>query len=150
MALVKYNPFRGFEGIIKRMNDLMSDFDRDSFFDNNLLGSRTFLPAVDIKEDEKYIYINAELPGMKKDDIKVTINDENVLQIKGTKKYEDKKEDETYIRMERSFGEFVRSFTLPENVKEDTIKAKYEDGILQISLEKTEPSKPKEIEIKVK
>jgi len=150
MALVKYNPFRGFESIIKRMNDLMADFDRDTFFDNSLLGTRTFLPAVDIKEDEKFIYINAEMPGMKKDDIKVTINDDNVLQIKGVKKYEEKKEDETYIRMERSFGEFVRSFALPENVKEDSIKAKYEDGILTISLEKTEPSKPKEIEIKVK
>ena len=149
MTLVKYNPFRGFDSLTKRMNSMLSDFDNGSFFDNSFFNSRNYLPAVDIKEDEKHLYIKAEVPGMKKEDIKVTINDDNVLQIKGTKQTEEKNEGESYLRMERSFGEFVRSFILPENVKEDSINAKYTDGVLEISLEKAEPSKPKEIEVSI-
>lgn len=149
MTLVKYNPFRGFDTLAKRMNDLMSDFEKDSFFRDINFGSRSFLPVTDIKEDEKNIYITAEIPGIDKENIKVTINEDNVLQIRGEKKHEEKKESESYIRMERVFGEFSRSFILPDNVKEDSIKAKFENGVLNITLEKVEPSKPKEIEVSI-
>jgi HSP20 family protein len=149
MALVKYNPFRGFDSLAKRMNDFMGDFENDSLFRDTMYGSRSFVPQVDIKEDDKHIYLAAEIPGLKKEDIKVTINDDNILQIRGEKKYEDKKENESYVRMERSFGEFTRSFMLPDNVKDDKIKAKFDNGVLNITLEKTEPSKPKEVEISI-
>ncbi|ROL58096.1 Hsp20/alpha crystallin family protein [Bacteroidetes/Chlorobi group bacterium ChocPot_Mid] len=149
MALVKYNPFRGFDALAKRMNDFISDFEQDSFFRDLNFGSSRFLPVTDIKEDEKHIYITAEIPGISKENIKVTINDDNILQIRGEKKHEEKKENESYIRMERVFGEFTRSFVLPDNVKEDKIKAKFENGVLNITLEKVEPSKPKEIEVSI-
>ncbi len=149
MTLVKYNPFRGFDSLAKRMNDFMSDFDKDSMFRDFNIGSGRFLPVTDIREDEKHIFISAEIPGLGKDNIKVTISDDNVLQIRGEKKHEEKKENESYIRMERVFGEFTRSFILPENVKDDKIKAKFENGVLNITLEKIEPSKPKEIEISI-
>ena len=147
MTLVKYNPFRGFDSLARRMNNFMGEFERDSFLrDFNTAG---FLPKTDIKEDEKHIYLKAEIPGLSKEDVKVTINDENVLQIRGEKKYEEKKDGESYVRMERSFGEFTRSFLLPDNVKEDEIKAKFENGVLEIALQKLEPAKPKEIEVSI-
>ena len=149
MTLVKYNPFRGMDTLARRMNDFISEFDRDSFFDDIGINDRGFLPKVDIKEDEKKIHLRAEIPGIKKEDLKVTINEDNILQIRGEKKLEEKQENESYIRMERSFGEFVRSFMLPEKVKDDKINAKFVDGVLEISLEKVEPSKPKEIKVSI-
>ncbi len=150
MALIKYNPFAGFDSIVKRMNDLFADFDREKLLPDFSVDYSGFFPKVDIKEDEKNYYIKVELPGVKKEDLKITVNDENILQIRGQKKFEEKKENENYIRMETSYGEFARSFALPENVKKDEIQAKYNDGVLNLTIEKVEPSKPKETEIKIK
>lgn len=148
MAIVKFDPFRGFETLARRMNSLMQDFEKGFNFD---FGG--FSPKIDISEDEKHIYLQAEVPGISKEDVKVTITDDNVLTIKGEKKREQKTEDNkegySYIRIERSFGEFCRSFMLPENVKKDSINAKFENGVLNITLEKIEPEKPKEIEVKI-
>ena len=147
MALVKYDPFRGMEGITRRMQRFMDSFDDDVSF-----GERNFVPQVDISEDEKNIYIHAELAGLKKDDVKVTLNDDNMLTIKGTKKREEKEKDEegkSYMRIERGFGEFSRSFMLPDNVKSDSIKGNFKDGVLDLTIEKEEPKKPKEIDISV-
>lgn len=146
MALVRFDPFRGFESIARKMNDFLGDFEKGV---NIEYGG--FAPRCDISEDEKSLTVHVELPGISKEDVKVTINDDNVLIIKGEKKREEKteNEDKTYIRVERTFGSFARSFMLPENVKKDSINAKYDNGVLTIKLEKIEPSKPKEIEISV-
>jgi HSP20 family protein len=148
MSLVRFDPFRSFEGIAKKMNDFMGDFEKGV---NIEFG--TFSPRVDISEDEKYLYVNAELPGLKKEEVKVTINDDNVLVIKGEKKreesQEEKDENKTFIRVERNYGMFTRSFMLPENLKTDSINAKFENGVLNISLEKVEPQKPKEVEVQI-
>lgn len=148
MAIVKYDPMRGFEGLTRRMQSFMDSFNEPVFS-----GRNGFSPAVDIYEDEKNIYIHAELPGLKKEDVNVSLNDDNVLTIKGSKLREDKKKDkkdgETYFRIEREFGEFQRSFVLPENIKNDNIKADFKEGVLNIAIEKAEPVKPKEIEISV-
>lgn len=149
MNLIKYNPFKEFDSLAKRMSGLLNGFDDSDFFDGFGLNRNVF-PAVDIREDDKYYYLNAEIPGIKKDDIKITMNEDNVLQIRGEKKYENKDKKENWIRVERGFGEFSRSFALPENVKQDNIKAEYKDGILELVIEKKEPSKPKEIEVKIK
>jgi HSP20 family protein len=147
MAIVRFDPFRSFTGLTRRFSDLFEDFEKGV---NIEYGG--FAPKVDISEDEKNIFINVELPGIRKEDVKVTVNDDNVLTIKGTKKreetVEDKEGDRTFVRVERSFGEFSRSFILPDNVKSDKIDAKYENGVLNLTLEKVEPKKPKEIEIK--
>ncbi len=148
MNLIKYNPFREFDSLAKRMSGLLNGFD-DSGFSDDFGLKRNIFPAVDIKEDDKNYFLHAEVPGIKKDDIKITMSEDNILQIKGEKKYEDKNEKDNWIRVERGFGEFSRSFALPENVMQDNIKAKYKDGILEITLEKKEPSKPKEIEVKI-
>lgn len=141
---------RGFDQLTRRMGSVMNELDKGFSFEFG-----NFAPRVDISEDEKFIYIEAELPGVKKDGVKVSINDDNVLTIKGVKErqLEEKKEGEegarSYIRTERVYGEFTRSFMLPDNVKKDNIQAKYEDGTLNLTLEKVEPEKPKEISIDI-
>lgn len=147
MAIVKFDPFRGFESMTRRFNDFLKDFDDSSYFMNNQ--TRSFWPMVDIKEEEKNIFVTAEIPGMSKDDIKITVNDENILTIKGEKKREETEKEESFVKLERCYGSFARSFMLPEVIKKDKIKANYKDGVLSIELEKVEPKKPKEIEINV-
>jgi len=148
----KDDPFKALERFRREMDRL---FDRwfeepygiDRFFEEELTSSRWY-PAVDIQEkDGKYI-LKAELPGMKKDDIHVDIEN-GVLSIKGERKLEDEEKKENYHRIERVYGTFRRSFRLPENVKEDQIKAKYKDGILEITLPIKEEAKPKAIPVSV-
>ncbi|GBD07238.1 Spore protein SP21 [bacterium HR21] len=147
MTLVRFEPFRTFESMIRRFNELFDELDR-SMPVRFELGS--FSPRVDISEDERNVYIQAELPGVAKEDVKVTISEDRVLTIRGEKKQERKVEERNFLRVERTFGSFSRSFMLPENVKIDEIDAKFENGVLTITLPKAEPSKPKEVEVKVR
>ncbi len=141
MAIVKFDPFREVSGIMNKMSEFLSDFDTGVFSEK-----RNFYPSVDISEDEKNIYLNVELPGLSKDDVQIKIKDDNVLMIKGEKKFEEKKEDKnhSYIRVERRYGEFTRYFTLPDAVDKEKISAKFEHGILNLVIEKKEPEKPQE------
>lgn len=155
MALVRFDPFRGFEGAMKRMNDFFEDAEKGQF--SFEYGS--FSPRIDIIEDKDVLTLYAEMPGVKKDDVKVKINDENVLTISGEKhaykfdsdEAKDQKEEKeetkvqkSFIKSERSFGSFVRRIMLPENIDGDSINAKFTDGVLEITLKKKEPEKPKE------
>ena len=108
----------------------------------------TWAPAVDIHETEDSYVVKADLPGMNKDDIKVDLRD-NTLTISGEKKFEEKASKDNYIRMERAYGTFVRSFTLPPNVDAQKIQAKFKDGVLELTLPKKEDAKPKQISINV-
>ena len=149
MSLVKFDPFKNFSSLTNRMNSMLDEFDTSRMFSN----SGGFNPSVDVHEDEKTITLEAEIAGVKKDDIKVSINDGNVLVLKGKKSRENKTEDEkdgtTFLRVERSFGEFTRSFMLPDNVDTDSINAEFKDGLLKVTLDKKEPEKPKELEVKI-
>lgn len=144
MALVRFDPFRGFESLTKKLNEFAGEFEKGF---NIEFGA--FAPKIDIAEDEKNIFFHVELPGIKKEDVKVSLTDGNVLMIKGEKKREDKVEDKCYIRVERNYGSFSRSFELPDNVKTDSISAKYDNGVLNLTLEKVEPQKPKEVEVNI-
>jgi HSP20 family protein len=106
-------------------------------------------PSVDISESEDEIVVVAEVPGMKKEDIHITIQD-NVLTLKGEKKREIEEKEENYHRLERSFGSFERSFSLPSIIQAGQVKAGYKDGVLTITLPKAEEAKPKQIDIAVK
>lgn len=105
-------------------------------------------PMVDIKETKDEFIVNAELPGVSKQDIKINFTDDSLV-IEGEKKEEEKDEKNTYHRVERSYGKFYRSFSFPGKVAGDKIKAAYKDGILSVSLPKKEEMKPKEISISV-
>jgi len=132
-----------------------SPFQRNFWFDNF---SKRFLepgssmsiwePLTNVVEKDDGYSITIELPGVKKEDVKITLV-ENSLTIKGEKKKEEKVEDKNYYRMERTFGSFQRTFHLPNEVDASKVKASFKDGILNISLVKKEEAKPKEISIKV-
>jgi HSP20 family protein len=149
MAMMRFDPRRSFENVAKRMNEFMNEFDKGISFEYG-----SFAPRVDICEDETKFYVQAELPGLKKEEVKVTVSDDNLLVIKGEKKREEKEEDtkegKYYIRVERNYGAFTRSFLLPDNVKKDNIDARFENGVLHITLDKMEPEKPKEMNVEIK
>jgi len=106
-------------------------------------------PALDLYEDKNNVYVKAEVPGMKKEEINVSLHD-NVLTISGERKFEQKTEETENYRSERFFGRFTRSVTLPIAVESDKVKASYKDGILNIALPKSEKAKPKQIEVNIK
>ena len=105
-------------------------------------------PSVDIVENDESFLVNVELPGVRKEDVKITIND-GVLTVKGEKKQEGEVKEDNYRRIERTFGSFERSFTLPVGVQSERIAAAYSNGVLSITVPKAEQAKPREIEVKV-
>jgi len=105
-------------------------------------------PLVDITEDEKEYLVKAELPELKKEEIKINVHND-VLSISGDRKYEKEDKGKKYHRVERAYGSFMRSFTLPEDADGSQVKAEYKDGVLHIHLPKLEKAKPKAIEVKV-
>ena len=111
-------------------------------------GSLDWLPAVDILEADDHVEIRAEIPGLTEKDVHVSVTDD-VLTLKGEKKHESEEKDRKYHRVERSYGRFQRSFTLPANLNPEDIKAKFTNGVLTVSIPKVEEVKPKEIQISV-
>ena len=109
----------------------------------------TWSPRVDVQETEKEILIDVEVPGLEKKDIKVEVKD-NKLTISGDRKYEKKTEEANSCRVERHYGKFERTFGLSDKVKTDKVTAAYKNGILTLTLPKTEKAKPKEVDIEVK
>lgn len=105
-------------------------------------------PLVDITEDDKEYLVKAELPEIKKEEIKINVHDD-VLSISGERQYEKEEKGKKYHRVERAYGSFMRSFTLPEDADGSKINAEYKDGVLKIHLPKSEKAKPKAIEVKV-
>lgn len=149
MSLVRWNPLQEFNSIQQQMNRVIDNVFGSSRFhltDQQLL---PWEPVVDIREDEDAFYVYAEIPGVKKEDVKITMNN-NLLSIRGEKKQEIEKSESNYHRIERSFGSFERTFTLPLTVKTDRITAAFTDGVLRVDLPKTEEAKPKEIQINIK
>jgi HSP20 family protein len=144
MAFVRIDPAGKFEKMSRRLNEFMSDFEKGVSFE---IGG--FTPRVDITEDDSNVFVHAELPGMDKDDIKISVNEENVLTIKGEKKKDSDSDKKSYIRSERVFGNFSRNFMLPDYINVDNISAKFTNGILELALPKKEPEKPKEVNIEI-
>ena len=147
MELVRWEPFNGVDKFHSRMSEFFEDVfgrpQRASSVQNGV-----WYPRVDISESKDSYLIRAEVPGMKKEDFSLEVKD-NTLTLSGEKKFEQPAESVEYRRVERVAGKFVRSFTLPELVKHDAIKATYQDGVLEIQVPKTEAAKPKQIEITV-
>ena len=144
MTLVRINPIRGFERAARRMNEFFNDLDPSVSFE---VGG--FNPRVDILDEEKQIVVNAELPGVAKSDVKVNVNEEKMLTISGEKKKPEIEEGKSYIRTERAYSEFSRSFVLPDDADIDNISAKYDNGLLTLTIPKTEPPAPKEINVEI-
>jgi HSP20 family protein len=109
----------------------------------------TWAPAVDIYETEKEIVLKADLPGLKLEDVDISLNN-NVLSVRGERRFEKEVKDDNYHRVERAYGNFVRTFTLPNTVNVEQIDASYENGVLKITLPKREEARPKQIKVNVK
>ena len=107
-----------------------------------------WLPLVDITEDDKEYLIKAELPDLRKEEVKVTVEG-GVLTISGERKFEKEEKDKKYHRIERSYGNFLRSFTLPDGADGSKVNAEFKDGVLRVHLAKSEKALPKQIEVKV-
>lgn len=144
MALIKFDPYRGFEGLGRRMSKLMEDAEKGFTIEGG-----GFAPRVDITEDDKNIFVHAELPGLKKEEVKLSLNEDRMLTLSGEKKKEELKEGQGWVRNEISYGSFSRSFILPDNTDIDSVNAKFDNGVLEVTIGKKEPEKPKEINVEI-
>ena len=147
MNLIRYNPARELWRIRDEMDKLFNNFS-SQMYDNEELPEIDWSPRVDIHENKDKYVLKAELPGMKKEDLKITMVD-NVLTIKGEKVAEERGEKEDVHLCERKYGKFVRSFRMSDPIDNKKIQASFSDGILILELLKAEEAKPKEIEIKM-
>ncbi len=131
----------------RELFDVFDNMLREPFGTNLLEGSSLDFPAVNVSEDENNINVKAELPGMEAQDVDISLQNENLI-LKGEKKFEDEENKENYYRIERSYGQFYRTIPLSTQVDENNVKAKMNNGILEITLPKKEPaSGTKKIEI---
>lgn len=144
MNMVKYDPFRELRSLQDEMTRLFSGVSSQSGREDMLNGA--WIPKVDIFENKEHLVLEAELPGMTSDDFELSFEN-NVLTLKGERKFEKKTESENYHRVERSYGSFTRSFTLPQTVTAEGAAAQFENGILNVSLPKREDVKARKIEV---
>jgi HSP20 family protein len=147
MTLVRWDPFRELEDMSERLNRVFSRPSLRNSGKENLTVA-DWMPTVDISETEGEYLIKAELPEVRKEDVKVTVEN-GVLTLQGERRQEKEEKGKRFHRVERSYGSFVRSFTLPESVDENSVKAEYKDGVLNLHLPKSEKVKPKAIDVKV-
>jgi HSP20 family protein len=149
-------PLRGFRGLsrdpFRELFDLQRGLNQllDASFETPRedVPLKAWAPPVDIYEDDNAFLIKLELPEVSRDEVKVNLN-ENTLSISGERRVENEQKRENYHRVERSYGQFYRSFTLPPNVNPEGINAQFKDGVLRLTLPKREEAKPKQIEVKV-
>lgn len=145
----RWNPWRELEDMEKRLSTIFGRTPvATSGEKKEAIAVAEWSPLVDISEDDKEYVVKAELPEMKKEEIKISVHDD-VLSITGERKYEKEEKGKKYHRVERSYGSFMRSFTLPEDADGSKVHAEYKDGVLTVSLPKSEKAKPKSIEVKI-
>src|SRR5438876_7016302 len=145
MAVVRWDPFRDLNLLQDRMNRRFDDAGRGWRADEPA-ATTSWSPSVDIFETEGEIVVKAELPGMDRKDIALGLEN-NVLSIRGERRFVKETKEENYHRIERSYGNFSRSFSIPATVDEEKIRADYKDGVLKIILPKKEQARPKQIKI---
>ncbi len=145
--LTRWDPFREFVTLQDRMNRLF----RDSYGpegQDEALTTSAFAPPVDVYEDEHNVTLKIEVPGIEEKDIDVRIEN-NTLTVHGERKFEKEEKEENYRRVERQYGSFTRTFTLPNTVNHDNVQADYDKGVLKIKLAKKAEAKPKQIKVNV-
>jgi len=153
MVIVRFNPARDLLNVERQFNRMFKSID-DSFGflkkedSDDEYENAVWMPLTDVYEDKDDYKITADLPGIKKEDVKISVAD-GKLSISGERKQEEETKDAKYHRIERTFGKYYRSFTLPNEIKEDKIKAAFKDGQITVTIPKAEDVKPKEIAIKV-
>jgi len=145
--ITRYDPFREFVTLQDRMNRLFRD-PRGPEGQDESLTTTAFAPPVDVYEDEHNITLKIEVPGIDEKDIDVRIEN-NTLTVHGERKFEKEEKEENYRRIERQYGSFTRTFTLPSTVETESVSANYEKGVLKVQLAKKAEAKPKQIRVNV-
>jgi HSP20 family protein len=145
MAIIRWDPFRDLMTLRDKMNRLFEDAASSRGEEKDLMSS-SWTPAVDIYENEEEVVLTAELPGVEENDIEIKIED-NVLTLKGERKFEKDMTEENYHRIERAYGSFYRSFRMPQYIDQDKIKADHDQGILKVQMPKNHESKSRKVKI---
>jgi HSP20 family protein len=147
MAINRWDPFREVATLQNRLNSLFQDYNRN---EGGLdpVSAASFVPPVDIYEDEHKIVLKLEVPGLKQEDLDIQLEN-NTLTVRGERKFEKQEKEENFHRIERRYGSFYRAFTIPNTVNTDSVKADYDAGVLTIQLEKRAEAKPKQIKVQV-
>jgi HSP20 family protein len=147
MAITRWDPFRDVLALQNRMNSLFQEYNRNQGEGDSLV-TAAFVPPVDIYEDEHQIVLKLEVPGMKESDLDIQLEN-SLLTVKGERRFEKEEKEENFHRIERRYGSFYRSFTVPNTVNPEGVKASYDAGVLKIELVKKAEAKPKQIKVEV-
>jgi HSP20 family protein len=148
MAMTRFDPFRDLAVLQDRMNRLFNDTYGSRDQEDHMLNRGTWVPPVDIWEAEGELVLKAELPDMKREDIDVTVEN-HTLTIRGERKLDNEIKQENFHRVERAYGSFVRTFSLPPTVDSGRIGAEYKNGVLTVKLPMREEAKPRQIDVQV-
>ena len=143
MTITRWDPFRELNQLQSTLNRVFQGYNRG---DDELTTTTSFVPAVDIYEDEHNITLKMEVPGVKQEDLDIRVEN-NTLTVRGERKFEKEEKEENFHRVERRYGSFSRSFTLPNSVDTESINADYEQGVLVLKLAKRAEAKPKQIKV---
>jgi len=145
MVIKRWDPFRELATLQNRVNGLFQDYGRGQ---DELTSSGSFVPAVDVYQDEHKLTLKLEIPGVKQEDLDVQVEN-NTLTIRGERRFEKEEKEENFQRIERRYGSFSRSFTLPNTIDTENVNASYENGVLKLELAKREEAKPKQIKVNI-
>jgi HSP20 family protein len=149
MGIVRFDPFRELDRLQNEVNRLFEGYTNTperGAAGQNQNGGRMWSPAVDIAENENEIVLRAEVPGMRQEDIDIELTGDT-LTLRGERRFENEDRKENFVRVERSYGRFQRSFTLGVPVQHDQVRASYKDGILEVHLPKSEATKPRKVQV---
>src|SRR5664279_5448844 len=147
MPIIRWDPFRDVLSLQNRMNSLFQDYARGSG-ENEAVTTASFVPPVDVYEDEHKVVLNLEVPGIKQEDLKIQVEN-NSLTISGERKFEKEEKEENFHRIERRYGSFYRAFTLPSTVDTENVAASYNAGVLKLELKKKPEAQPKQIKVNI-
>lgn len=148
MNLIKWDPFRELEDVSSRLNRIFGRPLGRTGQDNEMLATADWMPSVDISETDAAYLIKGEIPGVRKEDVKVTLQD-GMLTIQGEGKQEKEEKNKKFHRVECSYGNFVRSFRVPDDADESAVKAEFKDGMLNVTLPKSAKAKPKSVDVAI-
>ena len=148
MNLIKWDPFRELEDVSSRLNRIFGRPLARTRQDNEMLATADWMPSVDISETDAAYLIKGEIPGVRKEDVKVTLQD-GMLTIQGERKQEKEEKNKKFHRVECSYGNFVRSFRVPDDADASAVKAEFKDGMLNVTLPKSAKAKPKSVDVAI-
>jgi HSP20 family protein len=148
MNLVKWNPFRELEDVSNRLNSLFGKLPARTESGADMLAVADWMPTVDISETDAGYLIKAEIPEVKKEDVKVNIQD-GMLTISGERHQEKEEKNQKFHRIERAYGSFSRSFRMPDDADENTVNAEFKDGMLNVTLPKSKKAETKSVSVSI-